>query len=43
MILRMPVSVVAARHGVFKFKGEVLADGVRAVQAEFSAKAVDNP
>lgn len=43
MMLRMPVSVVAARHGVFKFKGEVFANGVRAVQAEFSAKAVDNP
>lgn len=40
MLLRMPVRVVLARHGVFKFSGEVLADGVRAVQAEFSAKAV---
>ena len=42
MMLRMPVEVVAARHGVFKFKGEVFADGKRAVQAEFSAKAVEH-
>ena len=42
MMLRMPVEVTAARHGVFKFKGEVFADGVRAVQAEFSATAVDH-
>jgi 3-hydroxyacyl-[acyl-carrier-protein] dehydratase len=43
MMLRMPVTVTAARHGVFKFKGEVWADGKRAVQAEFSAKAIENP
>jgi len=42
MQLRMPVEVTAARHGVFKFKGEVYADGVKAVQAEFSAKAIEN-
>ena len=42
MMLRMPVEVTAARHGVFKFRGEVFADGVRAVQAEFSAKAVEH-
>lgn len=42
MMLRMPVEVTAARHGVFKFRGEVFADGVRAVQAEFSATAVDH-
>ncbi len=42
MMLRMPVKVTAARHGVFKFKGEVWADGKRAVQAEFSAKAIEN-
>lgn len=42
MMLRMPVEVTAARHGVFKFKGEVFADGVRAVQAEFSATAVEH-
>ncbi|OLF77918.1 3-hydroxyacyl-[acyl-carrier-protein] dehydratase FabZ [Maricaulis sp. W15] len=42
MMLRMPVAVTAARHGVFKFKGEVWADGKRAVQAEFSAKAIEN-
>ena len=40
VLLRMPVTVLAARHGVFKFKGEVLADGKRAAQAEFAAKAV---
>ena len=40
MMLRMPVTVLAARHGVFKFKGEVLADGARAAQAEFAAKAI---
>lgn len=43
MMLRMPVQVTAARHGVFKFKGEVFADGVKAVQAEFAAKAIENP
>lgn len=42
MMLRMPVEVLATRHGVFKFKGEVFADGKRAVQAEFSAKAVEH-
>lgn len=42
MMLRMPVSVTAARHGVFKFKGEVWADGTRAAQADFSAKAIEN-
>ena len=43
MMLRMPVEVLVARHGVFKFRGEVFADGKRAVQAEFSAKAIENP
>ena len=42
MLLRMPVEVTATRHGVFKFKGEVFADGVKAAQAEFSAKAIEN-
>lgn len=42
MQLRMPVKVNVARHGVFKFTGEVYADGVKAVQAEFSAKAIEN-
>lgn len=42
MMLRMPVVVTAARHGVFKFKGEVYADGAKAAQAEFAAKAVEH-
>jgi 3-hydroxyacyl-[acyl-carrier-protein] dehydratase len=42
MMLRMPVTVTAQRLGVFKFKGEVFADGARVAQAEFSAKAVKN-
>jgi len=42
MMLRMPIEVVAIRHGVFKFKGTVFADGVKAVQADFSAKAIMN-
>ena len=42
MMLRMPVEVTAARHGVFKFKGEVYADGAKAVQAEFAAKAIEH-
>ncbi|MBR9825418.1 MAG: 3-hydroxyacyl-ACP dehydratase FabZ [Alphaproteobacteria bacterium] len=42
MQLRMPVEVTAMRHGVFKFKGEVYADGVKACQAEFAAKAIEN-
>jgi 3-hydroxyacyl-[acyl-carrier-protein] dehydratase len=42
MMLRMPIVVTAARHGVFKFKGQVFADGVKAVQAEFSAKAIEH-
>ena len=41
-VLEMPVEVTANRRGIFKFKGEVFADGVRAVQAEFSAKAVEH-
>ena len=43
MMLRMPVKVNVARHGVFKFSGEVFADGVKAVQADFAAKAMPNP
>ncbi len=43
MMLRMPVRVNVARHGVFKFSGEVFADGVKAVQADFAAKAMPNP
>ena len=42
MMLRMPVVVTAARPGVFKFKGEVYADGAKAAQAEFAAKAVEH-
>ena len=37
------MKVIVARHGVFKFSGEVYADGVKAVQAEFAAKAMPNP
>tara|TARA_R110000744_G_scaffold61821_8_gene127755 strand:+ start:48042 stop:48485 length:444 start_codon:yes stop_codon:yes gene_type:complete len=40
MLLRLHVVVTAARHGVFKFRGEGFADGHKAVQAEFSAKAI---
>ena len=42
MMLRMEVEVVLNRRGVFKFNGIVFADGAKAVQAEFSAKAVEN-
>lgn len=42
MLLRMDVKVVLSRRGVFKFVGVVFADGVKAVQAEFSAKAIEN-
>ncbi|WP_417495917.1 3-hydroxyacyl-ACP dehydratase FabZ [Maricaulis sp.] len=40
MMLRLNVVVTAARHGLFKFRGEGFADGNKAVQAEFSAKAI---
>jgi 3-hydroxyacyl-[acyl-carrier-protein] dehydratase len=42
MMLRMEVEVILNRHGIFKFTGTVLADGVKAVQADFSAKAIEN-
>jgi 3-hydroxyacyl-[acyl-carrier-protein] dehydratase len=36
-LLEMPVEVVANRRGVFKFKGEARANGVKCAEAEFSA------
>ena len=42
MLLRMEVEVLLNRHGVFKFNGVVFADGVKAAQAIFSAKAIEN-
>ena len=40
MVLRFNVTVLAIRLGVYKFKGEGFADGKRAVEAEFSARAI---
>mgnify|MGYP003642094454 CR=1 FL=1 len=40
MMLRFNVTVLATRHGVYKFSGEGFADGKRAVEAEFSARAI---
>lgn len=36
-VIEMPVEVVAARRGVFKFKGEARVNGEKCAEAEFSA------
>jgi 3-hydroxyacyl-[acyl-carrier-protein] dehydratase len=40
MMLRFNVTVLAIRLGVYKFHGEGFADGKRAVEADFSARAI---
>ncbi|MEO1040349.1 MAG: 3-hydroxyacyl-ACP dehydratase FabZ [Pseudomonadota bacterium] len=39
-VLEMPVQVVTARRGVFKFRGEARVNGVRCADAEFAATSV---
>jgi 3-hydroxyacyl-[acyl-carrier-protein] dehydratase len=41
--LEMPVRILLARRGVFRFKGEARVDGTKCAEAEFSATAVDTP
>lgn len=41
-VLEMPVHVVTARRGVFKFKGEARVNGARCADAEFAATSVVN-
>jgi len=41
--LEMPVRILLARRGVFRFKGEARVDGAKCAEAEFSATAVDTP
>ncbi|PWE17238.1 3-hydroxyacyl-[acyl-carrier-protein] dehydratase FabZ [Marinicauda salina] len=35
--MEMPVEILGTRHGVFKFKGVAMVDGVKCAEAEFSA------
>ena len=40
-VIEMPVEVLSHRHGVFKFKGVAMVDGVKVADAQFSATSAD--